>query len=58
MNTGRSISGLIVEAYETYVGGEVFQSILNDPTLRDVKSKDFEVFDDLTALTHPGMTIA
>lgn len=46
------------KAYDAYVSGEVFASIQDDPTLTDVRSRDFEVFDDLTALTHPGMTIA
>lgn len=45
------------EAYETYVSGEVFGSIEEDPTLASVTSRDFEVFDDLTASTQPGMTI-
>jgi heme-degrading monooxygenase HmoA len=45
------------EAYETYVSGEVFRSIKEDPTLADVSSRDFEVFEDLTALTQPGMTL-
>lgn len=46
------------EAYETYVSGEVFRSIQDDPTLSGVTSRDFEVFDDLTALTQPGLTLA
>jgi hypothetical protein len=35
----------------------VFRSIKEDPTLADVSSRDFEVFEDLTALTQPGMTL-
>lgn len=45
-------------AYDAYISGEVFQSIQDDPTLADVRSRDFDVFDDLTALTQPGLTIA
>lgn len=46
------------QAYEAYIRGEVFQSIQEDPTLADVSSTDFDVFDDLTALTEPGLTIS
>lgn len=45
------------EAYEEYLHSDVFRSIQDDTSLGDVVSRDFEVFDDLTALTHPGMTI-
>ena len=41
-----------------YVQGEVFQSIQNDPSLADVRSDDYEVYDDLTALTQPGLTMS
>lgn len=41
-----------------YLNGEIFASIKNDPTLQDVRSQDFDVYDDLTARTHPGVSIA
>lgn len=40
-----------------YLNGEIFTSIKNDPTLQDVASRDFDVYEDLTAQTHPGVSI-
>ena len=46
------------ESCEEYMAGDVFKSIESDPTLVDVTSKDFEVFEDLTKATQPGLAIA
>jgi hypothetical protein len=42
-------------AYESYVAGEIFHSIKDDPTLTAVASRDFGVFEELTAATQPGL---
>ena len=44
-------------SYEDYIQGEIFRSIVEDPALSDVTSKDFEVYDDLTGATQPGLTL-
>lgn len=46
------------QSFERYVGGEVFKSIEDDPTLTGVTSRDFDVYDDLTAITSPALSIA
>ena len=43
------------EAYERYIKGEVFNAIKGDPNLKDVESRDFGVFEDLSALTMPRL---
>ena len=45
------------DAYAQYVDGEVFQSILDDESLAGVESADYEVLDDLTRATQPGLTL-
>lgn len=45
------------ESYESYVQGEIFESIKNDETLSNVTSDDFDVFADLTKLTQPGASL-
>jgi hypothetical protein len=45
------------ESCEQYVKGEIFESIKNDETLSNVTSKDFDVFEDLTKVTQPGLPI-
>ena len=43
------------EAYEGYIKGEVFNAIKADTNLKNVESRDFGVFDDLSALTMPKL---
>jgi hypothetical protein len=45
------------DSYERYVTGEIFQSIGDDPTLENVSSRDFGVFEDLTAATQPAVDL-
>lgn len=45
------------ESYQSYLAGEIFKSIQQDPTLTEVRSHDFEVYDDLTKKTQPGLGI-
>ena len=43
------------EAYERYIKGEVFNAIRADQHLKNVDSRDFGVFEDLSSLTTPGL---
>ncbi len=45
------------ESYEQYVSGEIFEAIKNDDSLVNVTSIDFDVFDDLTKMSQPGIAI-
>jgi len=42
---------------EAYVNGPVFAAVKADARLRDVVSRDFGVFDDLTLATLPGVRL-
>jgi heme-degrading monooxygenase HmoA len=39
------------EAYEGYIKGEVFNALKADQHLKNFESRDFGVFDDLSAIT-------
>jgi heme-degrading monooxygenase HmoA len=43
------------EAYERYVKSEVFDAITTNQHLKDVESRDFGVFDDLSSQTMPKL---
>jgi hypothetical protein len=43
------------EAYERYIKGEVFNAIKENEHLKNVESRDFGVFDDLTSATAPTL---
>ena len=43
------------ETYERYIKGEVFNAIKADQHLKDVESRDFGVFEDLSSLTMPKL---
>ena len=43
------------EAYERYIKGEIFSAIKADHNLKNVESRDFGVFDDLSSLTMPKL---
>lgn len=45
------------ESYEVYIKGEIFESIKSDPSLQDVNSQDFEIIEEFTKVTQPGLTI-
>ena len=45
------------EAYERYIKGEVFNAIKADQNLKNVESRDFGVFDDLSAITMPKVRV-
>jgi hypothetical protein len=43
------------EAYERYIKGEVFNAIKENQNLKNVESRDFGVFEDLSSLTMPKL---
>jgi hypothetical protein len=43
------------ESYERYIKGEVFNAIKADQNLKNVESRDFGVFEDLSSLTMPKL---
>ena len=45
------------ESYQRFADGEIFASIGSDPSLKGVASQDFEVIEELTQATQPGLAI-
>lgn len=45
------------ETYESYVKGEIFNAIKSDQNLKNVESRDFGVFDDLSSITMPTLQV-
>lgn len=45
------------EAYEDFIGTELWTSVLNDDSLSELESRDFAVMHDLTKATQPGVTL-
>lgn len=43
------------ESYERYIKGEVFNAIKTNPHLKNVESRDFGVFEDLSSITMPKL---
>ena len=46
------------EAYERYIEGEIFGAIKADRHLKNVESRLFGVFEDLSSLTMPELRVA
>ena len=46
------------EAYERYIKGEIFSAIKADRNLKNVESRVFGVFEDLSSLTMPELRVA
>ena len=46
------------EAYEGYIKGDVFSAIKANQGLKNVESRDFGVFEDLSSLTMPRLRAA
>jgi hypothetical protein len=44
-------------AYEDFIGGELWASVLADDSLTDLESRDYAVMEDLTRATSPGLQI-
>jgi hypothetical protein len=42
---------------QAYLDGNVFSELNADPSLTNVRSRDFDVFQDLTKATQPGLAI-
>jgi hypothetical protein len=46
------------EAYERYINGEIFSAIKGNRNLKNVESRLFGVFEDLSSLTMPELLVA
>lgn len=44
-------------AHDDYIRGEIWQSVVADSNLADVKSVGFEIFEDLTKETQPAFAL-
>ena len=45
------------EAYESFIAGELWASVLADDSLSEFESRDFEVMEELSAATQPGVRL-
>lgn len=45
------------EAYEAFVGSELWDSVKNDDSLTDLESREYSVMEPLTSMTQPGLSI-
>ena len=45
------------EAYEEFVGGELWESVLADDALSEFESRDFAVMEELTNATQPELQV-
>lgn len=45
------------DSFEGYLNGEVFKAISADESLSNVTSNDYDVFEDLTKATQPGLSV-
>lgn len=43
------------EAYEEFVGGELWASVLSDDSMSDLQSHDYDVMEGLTKATQPRL---
>jgi hypothetical protein len=46
------------ESMEGYLASDLFATVAAFPHFTDITSRDFGVYEDLTRVTEPGMTIA
>lgn len=45
------------QAYEDFVGSELWASVLSDESLSGLESRDFAVMEELSASTQPGIAL-
>ena len=45
------------EAYETFLQSELWAEVLNDASMLDVTSTDYDVTEELTRVTQPGLKV-
>ncbi len=44
-------------AFEAFVAGELWSSVLDDESIAELDSRDFETMQELTSATQPGLKI-
>jgi hypothetical protein len=59
--TGNVYGGIYLwrdrQAYEEFVGGELWASVLADESMSDLESLEFAVMEELTRATEPGLQV-
>ena len=45
------------QAYEDFVGGELWASVLTDESMSELESREFAVMEELTRATSPGLQL-
>lgn len=45
------------EAYEDFIGSELWESVMSDESLSELESRDFAAMEQLTRLTQPGLNV-
>lgn len=45
------------QAYENFIGSELWASVLDDDSLSDLESRDFAVMEELSKSTQPGLAL-
>lgn len=59
--TGNQYGGVYLwsnrQAYENFVAGELWASVLSDESMFDLESRDYAVMEELTSATQPGLQV-
>jgi hypothetical protein len=45
------------DAYEDFLAGDLWAEVVSDESLLDLTTRDFQVMDDLTRMTQPGLQL-
>lgn len=45
------------QAYEDFIAGDLWASVLSDDSLSELDSREFAAMDELTKLTQPGLSV-
>lgn len=45
------------DAYDDFLAGDLWAEVVSDDSLLDLASHDFEVMEDLTRMTQPGLQL-
>ena len=45
------------EAYEAFLASELWAEVLNDASMLDMKTADYDVMEEITRATQPGLNV-
>lgn len=45
------------DAHDNFLAGDLWAEVVSDESLLDLATNDFEVMDDLTRMTQPGLRL-